>query len=76
MKISGPDLADGIALQASLSAIRKAQTRLNLLTGAPSTPTALASRIELCKILLCEISEIQTSLAANLGYRDRRCYAD
>lgn len=67
MKIYNPKLFEDLALQSSLSAIRNAQIKLNKLTKAPLTPTALESRIELCEILLCSISSVQNSLAGNLN---------
>lgn len=66
MKIYNFRSSDNLTLQNSLSEIKIAQTKLNNLISAPLTPTALASRIELCEILLCSISDIQSSLAANL----------
>lgn len=72
MKLYNSQFSDDLTLQNSLSAIRKAQTKLDRLTSAPLTPTALESRIELCEILLSNISSIQSSLAADLhDARDR-----
>jgi hypothetical protein len=53
--------SDG-ALRNSLSAIKQAQIQLRHLTGTCRSPTALASRIELCEVLLAEISGIHSSL--------------
>jgi hypothetical protein len=66
MKLYNSQIADDLTLQNSLSAIRRAQAKLGRLTGAPLTPTALESRIELCEILLSNISSIQSSLAEDL----------
>lgn len=54
------------ALWDSLSTIRRAQVQLHLLNGEGATPTAIASRIQLCDILLGEISGIRSSLARHL----------
>jgi hypothetical protein len=54
------------ALRNSLSAIKQAHIQLHLLTARCMTPTILASRIELCDILLGEVSDIRTSLAKHL----------
>jgi hypothetical protein len=54
------------ALWHSLSAIKQAHAQLYLLTGMQTSPTVLASQIELCEVLLDEISGIRTSLAKNL----------
>jgi hypothetical protein len=64
MKICNLRFSDDLTLRNSLSEIRRAQKKLNNLP-TPLTPTALESRIELCEILLCSISDIQSSLAAN-----------
>jgi hypothetical protein len=50
----------------SLSAIRQAHIRLHLLTGMRTSPNVLASQIELCDVLLLEISGIRSSLARDL----------
>ena len=50
----------------SLSAIRHAHGRLHRLTGMRTSPTVLASQIELCDLLLIEISGIHRSLARDL----------
>jgi hypothetical protein len=57
--------ADG-ALWNSLSAIKQAQIRLHLLTGMRASPSVLASQIELCDVLLLEISDIHSGLARDL----------
>jgi hypothetical protein len=57
--------SDG-AVWHSLSAIRHAHIQLHLLTGMRTSPTVLASQIELCDVLLVEISGIRSSLAKDL----------
>jgi hypothetical protein len=54
------------ALWNSLSAIKQAHVQLHLLTGMRTSPTVLASQIELCEVLLDEISGIRSSLAKDL----------
>jgi hypothetical protein len=66
MKLYNSQFSDDLTLQNSLDAIRKAQRKLGRLTSAPSTPTDLESRIELCEILLSSISSIQCNLAQDL----------
>jgi hypothetical protein len=56
------------ALHDSLSAIKQAHVQLHSLTGLCTTPTVLASRIELCDLLLVEISGIRSSLAKDLKH--------
>lgn len=56
------------ALRDSLSVIRQTHGRLHVLMGMTSTPNVLASRIELCDVLLVEISGIRNSLAKDLRY--------
>jgi len=56
------------AVQNSLSAIKQAHIELQLLTGACTTPTVLASQIELCDVLLGEISGIHSILANDLKH--------
>jgi hypothetical protein len=50
------------AFRNSLSAIRQAQIQLRHLTGTCRSPTALASQIELCELLLVEVSGIHSRL--------------
>jgi hypothetical protein len=50
----------------SLSAIRHAHGQLHRLTGMRTSPTVLACQIELCDLLLIEISDIHRSLARDL----------
>jgi hypothetical protein len=57
--------SDG-ALCNSLSAIKQAHIRLYRHTGMRTSPSALASQIELCDVLLLEISGIRSSLARDL----------
>jgi hypothetical protein len=52
----------------SLNAIKQAQVQLHLLNGEGANPTVIASRIQLCDVLLGEISGIRTSLAKHLEY--------
>jgi hypothetical protein len=59
------------ALRNSLSAIKQAHDRLHLLGGMCTTGTVLASQIELCDVLLVEISGIRSSLAKDLRYTRR-----
>jgi hypothetical protein len=55
------------ALRSSLTAIKQAHDQLHFLTGMCTTPTVLASQIELCDVLLVEISGIRSSLAKDLN---------
>jgi hypothetical protein len=48
--------------------IKQAHDQLHLLTGMRTTATVLASQIELCDVLLVEISGIHSSLAKELNY--------
>jgi len=57
--------SDG-TLRGSLGAIKHAQTQLRHLTRACASPTVLASQIELCEVLLAEISGIHISLARDI----------
>ena len=56
------------AVEESLSTIKKAHVRLHLLTDTTATATFLASQIQLCDVLLDEISDIHTNLARDLKY--------
>jgi hypothetical protein len=56
------------ALRSSLSAIKQARDQLHLPTGMDTTATVLASQIELCDVLLVEISGIHSSLAKDLNH--------
>ena len=64
MRVCEAALPHDRALWHSLSIIRSAQNKLNFLTSA--TPASLESRIELCNVLLCKISDVQSSLAERL----------
>jgi hypothetical protein len=55
-----------VAVWHSLSTIKHAQIQLRHLTGGCTSPTVLASQIELCEVLLAEISGIRSSLAKDL----------
>lgn len=68
-KTSHPDLSQASSLQLSLTAIKEAHVQLHLLAANLTTPTALASRIQLCEVLLGEISGIRSSLARSLEHR-------
>lgn len=67
-KISDVSNSCECALRNSLSAIKQAHEQLHLLTGTGTTATALAWQIELCDVLLVEISGIRSSLAKDLNY--------
>jgi hypothetical protein len=56
------------SLQDSLGTIREAHIQLHMLKGMSTTPTVLASQIELYDILLGEISDIRTSLASDIKH--------
>ncbi|MCA1453716.1 hypothetical protein I6F35_10885 [Bradyrhizobium sp. BRP22] len=60
--------SDDCVLWDSLNAIKQAQIQLHLLNGEGANPTVIASRIQLCDVLLGEISGIRTSLAKHLEY--------
>lgn len=66
-KVAGSckDAAD-YALRDSLSTIKKAQVQMHRLTGMGTTPTVLVSQIELCDVLLLEISGIHSNLAKDI----------
>jgi hypothetical protein len=60
-------LNDPVAgLRDSLSAIRHVQIQLRHLTHTCTSPTVLASQIELYEVLLDEISGIRSSLAEDI----------
>lgn len=54
------------ALRDSLSVIKETHVQLHVLTGMTTTANVLASQIELCDILLGEISGIRSSLAKDI----------
>jgi hypothetical protein len=58
------------SFNASFCTIREAHIRLRVLKGVSATATVLASQIELCDVLLAEISGIRSSLASDI--RDAR----
>jgi hypothetical protein len=70
-KISDVSDSCEYALRSSLSAIKHAHDQLHRLTGMGTTATVLASQIELCDVLLVEISGIRSSLAKDLRYTRR-----
>ena len=65
-KIGHLDHPTADTLRDSLGAIRRAQIQLRHLTCTHTSPTALASQIELYKVLLAEISDIRSSLAEDI----------
>ena len=54
------------ALQNSLKTIKQAHRQLHFVTKANATPTVLASRMELYRILLGEVTGIRSNLVAYL----------
>jgi hypothetical protein len=74
-KISNLGASPDCALRESLSVIRQTHVQRHVLTGMMTTPTVLASRIELCDALLLAISGIRSSLAKDLQ-RTRQPSAD
>jgi len=68
-KISDIGASVDCTLRDSLSVIRQTQAQRHVLTGMATTPNVLASQIELCDILLVEISGIRDSLAKDLGHK-------
>ncbi len=54
------------ALWNSLNAINHAQVRRHLLNRVRTSPGVVASQIELCEVLLVEISGIRSRLANDL----------
>jgi hypothetical protein len=65
-RISDLGAPSNCALRESLSVIRQTHVQLHVLTGMMTTPTVLASRIELCDALLLAISGIRSSLIKDL----------
>jgi hypothetical protein len=65
-KISHIDSCSDGTLRDSLGAIKHAQTQLRHLTHSCASRTQLASQIELCEVLLAEISGIHSSLANDI----------
>lgn len=60
------------SLRDSLITIRQAHVQLHLMARQKITPTVIASQIELCDVLLGEISEIRSCLANDLRHTQRR----
>jgi|SRR5689334_8017958 len=58
------------ALLRSLNTIQSAKTQFHGLTAGPSTPSALASRIKLCDVLLAEIHAISCRLETRMRHDD------
>ena len=72
-KISDIAVSFDCALQDSLSIIRQTQVQRHVLTGMTTTANVLVSQIELCDVLLIEISGIRDNLAKDLrGTREPR----
>lgn len=65
-KIGSLERSFDCALRDSLSVIRQTHVQLHVLTGMTTTANVLASRIELCDVLLGEISGIRSNLAKDL----------
>jgi hypothetical protein len=65
-KFIGVNVPPDCVLGNSLSAIKHAHNQLHILTGLRASPTLLASRIQLCDMLLVEIAGIRSSLARDL----------
>jgi len=63
------DRPKSIAVDGSLHLIRDAQMRLRDMSDAAASPEAIASRIHLCNVLLCEIRGIRTRLRRGLHAR-------
>jgi hypothetical protein len=67
-KISDVSDSCEYALRSSLRAIKHAHDQLHRLTGMGTTATVLASQIELCDVLLVEISGVRSSLCKDLNH--------
>ena len=65
-KISDLRTSSSCPVSASLSIIRQTQVQLHALTDMTTTTNVLTTRIELCDVLLSEISGIRSSLAKDL----------
>ncbi|HUO00387.1 MAG TPA: hypothetical protein VMU69_29675 [Bradyrhizobium sp.] len=65
-KISDLGASSDCALRESLTVIRRSYVQRHVLKGRMTTPTVLASRIELCDALLLAISGVRSSLAEDL----------
>ncbi len=62
-RISDLGTSSSCPVRDSLSIIRQTHVRLHALTDVTTTANVLTTRIELCDILLGEISGIRSSLA-------------
>jgi hypothetical protein len=60
------DCASSCPVSDSLSIIRQTHVQLHALTDVTTTANVLTTRIELCDVLLGEISGIRSSLAKDL----------
>ncbi len=56
------------SLWSSLQTIRLAQAQLYQLNGEGATPTVISCRIQLCDVLLGEISGIRANLARHIAH--------
>ncbi|WP_145927414.1 hypothetical protein [Bradyrhizobium neotropicale] len=65
-KISHLAASSSCPVSDALSIIRQTQVQLHALTDASATANVLTTRIELCDVLLGEISGIRSSLAKDL----------
>ena len=65
-KIGRESISPDCAVDNSLIAIRQVHTQLHLLAGMDSSPTLIASQIQLCDVLLVEIAGIRSNLAGNV----------
>ena len=65
-KISDLGTSSSCPVSDSLSIIRQTQVQLHALTDVITTTNVLTTRIELCDVLLGEISGIRSSLAKDL----------
>ena len=63
-----PDAPFDWSLRDSLNTIKDARVRLDVLTGMSTTESLLAAQIELCDVLLIEISDIRSNLARDLQH--------
>jgi hypothetical protein len=59
------------ALGSSLTAIKQAHDQFHVLTSMGTTASVLASQIELCNVLLVEITGIRSSLVNDLNHSRR-----
>jgi hypothetical protein len=65
-KISDLGTSSSCPVSTSLSIIRQTHVQLQALTDMTTTTNVLTTRIELCDVLLGEISGIRSSLAKDL----------